>query len=130
MQAMGLERRLKAYKVLLPVVSYCRQFQHFVTVNRLGGLNLPSNGVVRLTDHPDMAVAVCNKNNNTQQMFLAIRRTDNEPFLLRLPRGLRNRHSTVEFLSVNEPHTVKTISRNKKNVLNFTFYIIFQYNCI
>ena len=31
---------------------------HKVLVNRLGGLSLPRKTVVRLTDHPDMTLAV------------------------------------------------------------------------
>ena len=37
------------------VVSYCRKYVHLVLVNRLGGLSLPRNSMVRLTDRPDMA---------------------------------------------------------------------------
>ena len=35
-----------------PVVSYWRQYVHEVLINRLGGLSLPSQSVVRLTDVP------------------------------------------------------------------------------
>ena len=31
---------------------------HLVPVDRLGGLSLPRNSVVRSTDHPDMTIAV------------------------------------------------------------------------
>ena len=31
---------------------------HLVPVNRLGGLSLPRNSVVRLTDRPDMTISV------------------------------------------------------------------------
>ena len=37
---------------------------HEVLVNRLGGLSLPRNSVVRLTDRPDMTLAV-NRGHNT-----------------------------------------------------------------
>ena len=40
------------------VVSYWRKYVHLVLVNRLGGLSLPRNSVVRLTDCPDMTIAV------------------------------------------------------------------------
>ena len=39
---------------------------HEVLVNCLGGLSMPRNSVVRLSDRPDMTVAVyhCDKTNN------------------------------------------------------------------
>ena len=40
------------------VVSYWRKYVHLVLFNRLGGRSLPRNSVVRLTDRPDMTVAV------------------------------------------------------------------------
>ena len=40
------------------VVSYWRKYVHLVLVNRLGGLSLPRNSVVRLTDCPDMTIPV------------------------------------------------------------------------
>ena len=40
------------------VVSYLRQYVHEVQVNCLGGISLPMNSVVRLTDRPDMILAV------------------------------------------------------------------------
>ena len=49
---------------------------HEVLVNRLGGLNLPRESVVRLTGHPDMTVDVYrgvkqqynNNNNDTVEL--------------------------------------------------------------
>ena len=40
------------------VASYWRNYVHEVLVNRLRGLSLPRKSVVRLTDHPDMTLAV------------------------------------------------------------------------
>ena len=40
------------------VVSYLRKNVHWVLVNRLVGLSLPRKGVVRLTDRPNMTLAV------------------------------------------------------------------------
>ena len=40
------------------VVSYRRKYVHEVLVNRLGGLSLPGKSVVRLTDCPDMTIAI------------------------------------------------------------------------
>ena len=40
------------------VVRYWRKYVHEVLVNRLGGLSLPRKSVVRLTDRPDMTLAV------------------------------------------------------------------------
>ena len=40
------------------VVSYWRKYVLEVLVNRLEGLNLPRNSMVRITDHPDMAMVV------------------------------------------------------------------------
>ena len=40
------------------VASYWRKYVHEVLVNRLGGLCLPRNSVVRLTDRPDMTLDV------------------------------------------------------------------------
>ena len=34
------------------------KYVHIVLVNRLGGLSMPRKSVVRLTDHPDMTIAV------------------------------------------------------------------------
>ena len=31
---------------------------HLVLVNRLGGLSLPRNSVIRITDRPDMTIVV------------------------------------------------------------------------
>ena len=42
---------------------------HLVPVNHLGGLSLPRNSVVRLTDHSDMTIAIAmqvkEQNNNS-----------------------------------------------------------------
>ena len=49
------------------VDSYWRKYVHEVLINHLGGLNLPRNSVVRLTDRPDMTLAVycgCKTTNN------------------------------------------------------------------
>ena len=40
------------------VVSCWPNFVHLALVNRLGCLGLPRNSVVRVNDHPDMAIAV------------------------------------------------------------------------
>ena len=40
------------------VISYWRKYVHEVLVNCLGGLSLPRKSVVRLTDRPDMTLAV------------------------------------------------------------------------
>ena len=40
------------------VVSYWRWYIHLQLVNRLGGLSLPRNCVVKVTDRPDMTIAV------------------------------------------------------------------------
>ena len=40
------------------VVSYWRKYLHEVLVNHLGGLSLPRESVVRLTDSHDMTLAV------------------------------------------------------------------------
>ena len=40
------------------VVSFWRKYVHKVLVYHLGGLSMPGNGVVRLTDRPDMTLAV------------------------------------------------------------------------
>ena len=39
-------------------VSYWRKYGHLVLLNRLGGLSLPRNSVVKLTGRPDMTTAV------------------------------------------------------------------------
>ena len=43
------------------------KYVHEVLVNCLGGLNLPRKSVVRLTDHPDMAIDVYRGCKTTQQ---------------------------------------------------------------
>ena len=40
---------------------------HLVLLNRLEGVSLPRNSMVRLIDHPDMAVAVYRGRNATKQ---------------------------------------------------------------
>ena len=42
----------------MEVVSYLRKNVHWVLVNRLIGLSLPRKSVVRLTDRPNMTLAV------------------------------------------------------------------------
>ena len=39
-------------------VSFWRKYMHILLVNHLGGVSLPWNSVVRLTDCPDMTIAV------------------------------------------------------------------------
>ena len=51
------------------VVSNWRKYGHLVLVNCLGGLNLPRNSEVRLTDRPDMTIAVdCGRKAPAQQV--------------------------------------------------------------
>ena len=40
------------------VVSYWGMYVHVLLVNRIGGLSLPRNSVVRSTDRPDMTIDV------------------------------------------------------------------------
>ena len=40
------------------VVSYWQKYVHLVVVNSLGGLRLPRNSVLRLTDRPEMTITV------------------------------------------------------------------------
>ena len=49
------------------VVSYLLKSVHEVLVNRLGGLSLPRQSVVRLTDRPDMTLAVYRGSKTTTQ---------------------------------------------------------------
>ena len=49
------------------VVSYWRKYVHEVLVNSLGGLSLPRKSVVRLTDLPDMTLAVYHGRKTTAQ---------------------------------------------------------------
>ena len=49
------------------VVSYWQKYVHKVLVNRLGGLSLPRNSVVRLTDRPDMTLGVYRGRKKTKQ---------------------------------------------------------------
>ena len=48
-------------------VSYWRKCVHEVLLNRLGGLSLPRNSVVRLTDRPDMTLDVYRGRKTTTQ---------------------------------------------------------------
>ena len=50
---------------------------HEVLVNRLGGLSLPRKRVVRLTERPDMTLAVYRGRKTTKQL--------QQPYLFRLP---------------------------------------------
>ena len=54
------------------VVSYWRKHVHEVLVNRLGGLSLPRKSVVRLTDRPDMTLAVYHRRKTTMQQHIYI----------------------------------------------------------
>ena len=49
------------------VVSNWRKYVHEVLVNRLGGLSLPRNNVVRLTDRPNMTLDVYRGRKTTMQ---------------------------------------------------------------
>ena len=49
------------------VVSYWRKHVHEVLVSRLGGLGLPRESVVRLTDRPDMTLDVYRGRKTTTQ---------------------------------------------------------------
>ena len=49
------------------VVSYWRKYVHDALVNRLEGLSLPRKSVVRLTDRPDMTLAVYHGRKTTMQ---------------------------------------------------------------
>ena len=53
--------------LLPPVVSYWRKYVNEVLINHLGGLNLPRKRVVRLTDRPDMTIAVYRGRKTSQQ---------------------------------------------------------------
>ena len=50
------------------VISYRRKCVHEVWLDRLGGLSLPRNSVVRMTDHPDMTTVVYRKTTTQQQL--------------------------------------------------------------
>ena len=55
------------------VVSYWRKYVHLVLVTRrLEGLSLPRNSVVRLTDSPDMNIAVNRGRKTTKQQTLTL----------------------------------------------------------
>ena len=49
------------------VVSYWRKYVHEVLVNCLGSLSLSRNSVVRLSDRPDMKIAVYRERKTTTQ---------------------------------------------------------------
>ena len=40
------------------LASYFQKYRHLVLVNRLEGLSLSMNSMVRFTDHPDMIIDV------------------------------------------------------------------------
>ena len=48
---------------------------HLVPVNRLGGLSLPRNSVVRLTDRPNMTLAVYHGHKTTTQYLFFVTTT-------------------------------------------------------
>ena len=50
---------------------------HEVLVNRLGGLCLPWEGVVRLTDRPDMTLDIYRRRKTTQQQQQVMRQLEN-----------------------------------------------------
>ena len=49
------------------IVSYWRKYVHEILVNRLGGLSMPRESVVRLTDRPDMTLDVYHGRKTTIQ---------------------------------------------------------------
>ena len=49
------------------VVSYWQKYIHLLLVNRLRGLSLLRNSVIRLSDRADMALDVKQQNNNNDQ---------------------------------------------------------------
>ena len=51
------------------VVSYWRKYVHLLPVNPLGGLSLPRNSVVRLTDSPAMTLVVYSGRKETKQQI-------------------------------------------------------------
>ena len=66
----------------MAAVSYWQKYVHEVLVNRLGGLCLPRNCVVRITDCPDMTIDVyCGRKTTTQLQPLTL----NENFAAGLP---------------------------------------------
>ena len=54
------------------VVSYWQKFVHLVVVNSLGGLRLPRNSVVRLTDRPEMTITVYLGRRAKTQLYLLL----------------------------------------------------------
>ena len=51
------------------VISYWQKYVHEVLVNRVGGLSLPRNSVVRLTDRHDMTIDVyCGRKTTTHNI--------------------------------------------------------------
>ena len=54
------------------VVSYWQKYVHLVLVNLLRGLSLHGKSMVRLTDHPNMTIAVYHghKNNSTTIVYV------------------------------------------------------------
>ena len=51
------------------VVSYQLKYENLELVNRLRGLSLPRNSAVRLTDRPDMTIAVYRGHKATTRNF-------------------------------------------------------------
>ena len=49
------------------VVSCWRMYMYLVLINHFGGLSLPRNSVVRLTDRPDMTIAVYHGHKATKE---------------------------------------------------------------
>ena len=49
------------------VVSCWRMYMHLVLINHFGGLSLPRNSVVRLSDPPDMTIAVYHGHKATKE---------------------------------------------------------------
>ena len=82
---------------------------HEVLVNRLGGLSLPRESVVRLNDRPDMTLDGCRGRKTAMQQqqqidadqeIPTLGSTDNYSFTLGLGfRGLHRRPMTILFIS-------------------------------
>ena len=66
------------------VVNYWQKYVHEVLVNHLGGLSLPRKSVVRLTDCPDMTLAVYSGRKTTIQYNTKCIRERQYLLLLRL----------------------------------------------
>ena len=61
--------------LLFYVFSYWRKYVREVLVNRLGGLSLPRESAVRLTDRPDMTLDVYRGREATMQQCNATKRS-------------------------------------------------------